>query len=51
MKVVKELLLAIFWVFFILIIGYFLLDFIINRNIPFASNVASWVENHAQAGS
>lgn len=50
-KVIKELFIAMFWVFLILILGYFVLDFVINRNIPFASSVASFVEQHAQANA
>ena len=48
MRVVKELFIAMFWVFFILIVGYFLLDFVVNRNIPLASTVGSWIERHSQ---
>jgi hypothetical protein len=51
MKVIKELFIAMFWVFLILIVGYFVLDFVINRNIPLASTFASWVEKHSQAGA
>lgn len=47
-RVAKELLVAMFWVFLILIVGYFLLDFLVNRNIPLAGSVASWVEQHSQ---
>lgn len=47
-RVTKEFLVAMFWVFLILIVGYFLLDFLINRNVPLAGPLASWVESHTQ---
>lgn len=47
----KELFWTIFWVFVALIVGYFVLQFISNRNIPLLSNVSSWVEQHSQAGA
>lgn len=50
-KVTKELFIAMFWVFLILIVGYFILDWIVNRNIPLASTVASFVEKHAQSNA
>lgn len=48
MRVVKELFIAMFWVFFILILGYLILDFVVNRNIPLASSFGSWIERHSQ---
>lgn len=48
-KVTKEFFIAMFWVFLVLIVGYFILDFLINRNVPILGSVSSWVEAHAQA--
>lgn len=50
-RVAKELFIAMFWVFLILIVGYFVLDFVVNRNIPLASSVGSWIEQHSQPGA
>ena len=49
-KVLKNLGRSIIWVFFILIVGYFVLNFIAQRGIPFASSGATWVEQHSQPG-
>lgn len=38
-----------FWVFLVLIVGFMVLTFLANKNIPFISNASSWVESHAQA--
>lgn len=45
----KELFWTIFWVFIALIVGYFILTFLSNKNIPFISSASSWVEQHASA--
>lgn len=46
-KILKEFLIAIFWVFLILVVGYFILDFMINRNVPLLGPISSWVERYA----
>lgn len=46
----KELFWTIVWVFVALIVGYFVLNLLISRNIPLLSNVSSWVERYSQAG-
>lgn len=43
-----ELFWTIVWVFIALIVGFFLLSWISNRNIPLLSTFASWAESHAQ---
>ena len=44
----KELFWTIFWVFVALIVGFFVLTWLSNRNIPLISNASSWVEQHSQ---
>lgn len=36
------------WIFIALIAGYFILAFLKNKDIPVLSNVASWVNAHAE---
>ena len=50
-RVLKEFLIAIFWVFLILIVGYFILDFMINKRVPILGGIASFVEQHAQGNN
>lgn len=47
-KFLKELFWTIVWVFIALIVGYFILTWISNRNIPLLSSVANWTETHSQ---
>ena len=49
-KILKNLGRSIVWVFFILIVGYFILNFLSQRGIPFVSSGSSWVEQHSQPG-
>lgn len=44
----KELLWTMIWVFVVLILGFFLLNWLSTTNLPFISNSAQWVESHAQ---
>jgi len=45
----KELFWTIFWVFIALIVGFFVLSWISNRQIPLLSTASTWVEQNASA--
>lgn len=44
----KELFWTIVWVFIALIVGYFILSWISNKNIPFLGSIATWAEKYSQ---
>lgn len=49
-KIVKNFFRGAVWVFAILIVSYFILNFLASRGIPILSTGATWVEQHAQPG-
>jgi hypothetical protein len=49
MKLLKEFLVTMFWVFAVMIVGFFVLNWLASQNLPFISPSATFIEHAAQA--